>query len=106
MRKTIRYYLTPKGKAPFVQWIKRFKDHTTRLRIERRIERLELGNYWDCEPVGEGVFELKLNFGPGYRVYFAEEGDTIIVLLYGGNKSTQSKDIQTAKEHWRELRGR
>ena len=105
MEKELRYYKKANGQEPLVEWLNKFKDHVVRSRIERRIERLEIGNYGDCEPVGEGVFEVKLHFGPGYRVYFAEVGKTIILLLCGGNKSTQVKDIETAKKYWRDLKG-
>ena len=71
-----------------------------------RLDRLEKGNFGDCKPVGEGVLELRLDFGPGYRVYFAEESATIVLLLIGGDKSTQIKDIRTAKTHWQEYRKR
>jgi putative addiction module killer protein len=64
------------------------------------MDRLEKGNFGNCKPVGEGVLELKINFGPGYRLYFAEDGPNIIVLLIGGDKSTQSKDIKSAQNYW------
>ena len=79
MKKILRYYLTPNEKAPFAEWLKKVKDHTMRSRIERRLERVELGNYGDCEPVGEGVFELRLHFGSGYRVYFGEHDETMVL---------------------------
>ena len=69
-----------------------------------RLDRLELGNFGDCKPVGEGVLELRLDFGPGYRVYFAEDGPIIVLLLIGGDKNTQTKDIKTAKAYWQEHR--
>jgi putative addiction module killer protein len=90
-QKQIRYYIASNGKSPFAGWLDKFKDHITRSRIERRIERMASGNYGDREPVGNGVYELRLNFGPGYRVYFAEEDDVIVILLCGGDKSTQKK---------------
>ena|SRR3990167_1599744 len=105
MKKILRYYLTAKGKSPFVTWLKKIKDHTVQARIERRLERMELNNYGDHKPVGEGVYELRLDFGPGYRVYFGEFDKTIVILLCGGDKSTQAKDIELAKQYWRELRG-
>lgn len=105
-KKELRYYKLPNGKSPFVEWITHFKDKVTRIRIERRLERMELGHYGDCEPVGEGVYELRLHFGSGYRVYFVEQGDEVLILLCGGDKSTQSEDIRLAKQFWRELRGR
>lgn len=74
-----------------------------RHRIRRRLDRVEIGNYGDYKPLGDGVYELKLHFGSGYRVYFAEYDDIIVILLCGGDKSTQSKDIEIAKTYWKEL---
>jgi putative addiction module killer protein len=73
-----------------------------RKRILARVARMQQGNFGDCEPVGDGVRELRLFFGPGYRVYFAERGDEIVVLLCGGDKNSQKNDIQQAKTYWRE----
>lgn len=74
-----------------------------RHRIRRRLDRVEIGNYGDYKPLGDGVYELKLHFGSGYRVYFAEYDEIIVILLCGGDKSTQSKDIEIAKTYWKEL---
>ena len=79
----------------FVQWLDALQDLQTRARIQARIERLAAGNPGDVEPVGEGVSELRINYGPGYRVYFKKRGRELIILLAGGNKSTQS-DIKAA----------
>jgi putative addiction module killer protein len=73
-----------------------------RKRILIRISRLQQGNYGDCEPVGEGISELRMFFGPGYRVYFGENGNDIVILLCGGDKGSQDKDIQQAKIYWEE----
>lgn len=102
----LRNYLTLNGKVPFSDWLNSLKDPVTRLRIRRRLDRLEMGNFGDCKPVGEGVSELRLAFGPGYRIYFAEQDDVIIILLCAGNKSSQKKDIKTAKQYWQELQER
>ena len=67
------------------------------------MDRVEIGNYGDYKPLGDGVYELKLHFGSGYRVYFAEDGYIIVILLCGGDKSSQSKDIEVAKAYWKEL---
>jgi len=104
--KILRNYATSTGKVPFSDWLNNLKDPSTRLRIKRRLDRLELGNLGDCEPVGEGVLELKLAFGAGYRIYFAEYGDTIIILLCAGDKASQRKDIKIAKMYWQELKER
>lgn len=104
--KILRNYVTPSGKVPFLEWINSIKDPSTRLRIRRRLDRLELGNLGDCEPVGEGVSELRLFFGSGYRIYFADQDNTLIILLCGGDKASQKKDIKTAKMYWHELKER
>ena len=80
----------------FVQWLDRLRDLQARARVQARIERLASGNPGDAEPVGEGVSELRINYGPGYRVYFRKRGRELIILLAGGDKSTQAKDIKTA----------
>lgn len=104
--KILRNYVTLSGKIPFLQWLNALKDPVTRLRIRRRLDRLELGNRGDCKPVGEGVSELRLAFGPGYRIYFAEYDAAIIILLCGGDKDSQAKDIKLAKAYWHELKER
>ena len=90
------------GKEPYTEWLKSLGDAQTRQRIIRRIQRMAAGNYGDFKSLKDGLFELRLFFGSGYRVYFAEDGDTVVVLLCGGDKSTQSKDIEAAREYWRE----
>lgn len=80
------------------------RDPTTRRRILKRLPRLEQGHYGDVKPVGEGVHELRFFFGAGYRVYFGEDGNTIVVLLCGGDKSSQRRDIQQAQACWQEYK--
>jgi len=80
----------------FGQWLDALRDSQARARVQARIERLAGGNPGDVEPVGEGVSELRINYGPGYRVYFKQRGRELIILLAGGDKSTQAKDIKTA----------
>ncbi len=81
----------------FSSWMARLRDHRARAKIAARIDRLALGNPGDVAPVGAGVSELRIQYGPGYRVYFVKRDTTSIVLLCGGDKSTQAKDIKTAK---------
>jgi putative addiction module killer protein len=100
--KTLIIYQTSDGREPFRDWITGFRDKPTRARIERRLEKLEQGQYGDYKSVGEGVFELRYFFGAGYRVYFAEDGDTVVLLLCGGDKSTQRKDIARAQQYWKD----
>ena len=80
----------------FGEWLDGLRDIQARARVQARIERLAAGNPGDVEPVGEGVSELRINYGPGYRVYFKQRGLELIILLAGGEKSTQAKDIKTA----------
>jgi putative addiction module killer protein len=87
----------------FAAWIDGLKDIHARARVQVRIERLIAGNPGDVEPVGEGVSELRIHYGPGYRVYFKKQGDDLVILLAGGVKATQSSDIKTALRLAREL---
>ena len=87
----------------FDDWFASLKDMQAIRRVQARIDRAEDGNFGDCEPVGEGVSEMRIHYGPGYRVYFVKRGMEIVILLAGGNKSTQSKDIKTALEIARQL---
>ncbi len=87
----------------FDDWFSSLRDKVAEKRIQARIRRAELGNFGDCEPVGEGVSEMRIHCGPGYRVYFVQRGMEIVILLAGGDKSTQSKDIKTALEIARQL---
>jgi putative addiction module killer protein len=87
----------------FSKWLRGLRDLQARARIQTRIDRLQLGLTGDVKPVGEGVSELRINYGPGYRVYFVKQGRTLIILLAGGDKRTQSADIKTALKLAREL---
>jgi putative addiction module killer protein len=87
----------------YVQWFAKLRDRQARARIDVRIRRLSLGNPGDVRPVGEGVSELVIDYGPGYRVYYVQRGSTVIVLLAGGDKSTQSRDIRIALKMARQV---
>jgi len=87
----------------YSRWFRRLRDRQARARINVRIRRLSLGNPADVKPVGEGVSELRIDYGPGYRVYFVQRGQTLVVLLAGGDKQTQGRDIRTALELAREF---
>ena len=100
--KTIRLYEDANGIRPYADWIRELRDALGRRRILRRVQRLEQGNYGDYEALGDGVYELRLFFGPGYRVYFAEQDKNSLLLLCGGTKATQKKDIERAKAFWKE----
>ncbi len=90
-KKIIEIYADQNGFEPFVDWLEKLKDVVGRKRIIARTKRLEQGNYGDCKSLGEGVFELKMKFGPGYRVYFAEKSDVLVLLLCGGGKGSQGR---------------
>ncbi len=100
--KEIRNYLTAEGRSPFQEWLDSLRDIKARVRIEKRLERVALGNLGNYRSVAEGVCELKIDYGSGYRVYFGQVGLTIVLLLCGGDKSTQEQDIIKAKEYWRD----
>jgi len=96
----IRGYTTAEGRVPFTEWLDALRDRNVRVRIKSRLERVEEGNLGDFKSVGQGVFELRINYGPGYRVYFGQVGLTIVVILIAGDKSTQEQDIRQAIEYW------
>jgi putative addiction module killer protein len=102
----IQTYETLEDRSPFEEWLDTMRDSQGKAKIKARLQRLALGNLGDCKSVGEGVSELRIDFGPGYRVYFAEKGSTIVLLLCGGDKSTQERDIRKAKAYWTEYRSR
>ncbi len=94
------------GRVPFEEWLNALDDQQAVARILARLARVRLGNLGDCKPVGEGVSELRVGYGPGYRVYFGQQGQTLVVLLCGGDKRTQDRDIRLAKQYWREFKQR
>ena len=89
--------LTIRETNDFADWLKRLRDERARARIAQRIDRLARGNPGDVAPVGEGISELRINYGPGYRVYFVQRSEVLVILLCGGDKRSQTKDIATAK---------
>ena len=102
----VEYYQTKAGKPPFKQWLDGLSDRIGRARIDARITRLQAGQFGKCKPVGDGVYELKDNFGPGYRIYYARDGQEIVLLLCGGDKNDQQTDIQAAKDYWADYQSR
>ena len=99
-------YRGPDGKALFSTWILGLKDLKARARILARLDQVEEGNLGETETVGEGVVELVIHVGPGYRVYIGQYGLTLVVILSGGDKSTQDKDIKQARERWKAWKGK
>jgi putative addiction module killer protein len=102
--KAVIVYQNARGNEPFTEWLHGLRDQKGRRSILTRVGRLEQGLFGDCRSVGEGVSELRIFFGPGYRIYFGEEADCIVVLLCGGDKSSQERDIQAAKAYWKEYK--
>ncbi len=101
----IRYYLAPDGRSPFEHWFSSL-DPAAAAKVTVAIARLEQGNLSNVKGVGEGVLEYRINFGPGYRVYFGRDGETLVILLTGGTKKRQQRDITTALELWADYRRR
>ena len=102
----IRHYLTEDDKDIYLNWLRKVRDTVARIAIDRRINRIELGNFGDHEPCRDGVWELRIDVGAGYRVYYAISGKEIILLLCGGDKRTQVADIKRACEYWADWKRR
>ena len=98
----LRYYQTPGWRVPFRDWWDALNDPLAVSAIRERLDRLRRGLFGDCEPVGEGVLEFRIDLGPGYRGYFYRSGQTVMLLLCGGDKSTQGRDIARAKAYRRD----
>ncbi|MCC8373832.1 MULTISPECIES: type II toxin-antitoxin system RelE/ParE family toxin [Photorhabdus] len=94
------------GRDVFEEWREQVRDTKAQIAIDRRIMRMELGNFGDHKPLSEGVWELRIDIGPGYRVYYAKSGLTVVLLLCGGDKRKQNADIAKACEYWREWKSR
>ena len=99
-------YQTAKGDEPLSEWLQSLRDKQAQAKVRIRIKRLEAGNFGDCDPVGEGVHELREHIGAGYRVYFGRHGLKVVILLCGGSKKSQASDIKTAKEYWADWKRR
>jgi putative addiction module killer protein len=102
----LRHYVNLEGHDLFVQWLEALKDRHAQARIAVRLTRLENGNFGDCKPVGSGIWELRVDWGPGYRVYYAIEGKHVVLLCEGGDKRTQTADIARAIARWDEWQTR
>ncbi len=98
--KKIVHYMASDGKSVFQGWFRKLRDGTAKFKITRRLTQAKRGNFGDTKPVGQGVHEMRIDYGPGYRVYYANDGDMIIVLLCGGDKSTQNEDPKRAENYW------
>jgi putative addiction module killer protein len=102
----IRRYRTASGKEPFGDWLSRLRDRQAKARVLVRIDRLESGNFGDSKALRSGVHELRIDWGPGYRVYFGRDGNLLVILLVGGDKRTQAADINRAIEYWQDYKRR
>jgi putative addiction module killer protein len=99
----LRYFRNADGQAPFADWFAR-QDPVASFRVTRALTRLEQGNSSNVKSVGEAVLELRIDFGPGYRIYFGRDGDSLVILLIGGTKVRQQRDIETAQRYWRDYK--
>ncbi len=102
----IRHYLTPDGRDVFLDWLRQVRDPVAKVQIVKRVNRVEQGNFGDHRFCRDGVWELRIDTGAGYRVYYARAGMQIIVLLAGGDKRTQDADIDLATRHWQDWQRR
>ncbi len=102
----IEFYENTSGKFPFLEWFEKIKSKETRAKIKVKLDRVILGNFGNFKSLGQGVFELKIDYGPGYRLYFGRKSSQLVLLLCGGDKSSQKKDIQKAQEYWSDYRKR
>lgn len=102
----VRHYLTREAQNPILDWLRELRDTQAKVAIVRRLNRLEQGNFGDFKPLREGVHELRIDVGPGYRVYYARSGKAVILLLCGGAKRTQDRDIERACAYWRDWQSR
>lgn len=105
LERAVRYYVKASGACPFAEWRDKISDKRAKAAIDARIARLRSGNFSDSKPIGGSASESRIDFGPGYRIYYGVDGHGLILLL-GGTKSSQSKDIENAKEFWRDYKER
>ena len=101
----IREYITPEGISPFGEWLSNLRDRKAKAKVLTRLDRVAAGNFGDHKYLREGVYELRFTYGKGIRIYYGKEKDTIILLLLGGDKSTQNQNVKKAIEYWHEHTG-
>lgn len=102
----VQDYLNPEGADPYAQWLAGLADRQAKARVLVRVLRMAAGNFGDCKPLQGGVWEFRIDYGPGYRVYYAQAGKRLILLLAGGDKRRQQADIATAIERWNDWQHR
>ncbi len=103
---TVRHYITEDEHDPFQEWLKKLRDPIAKGQVVKRVGRIEAGNFGDHKPCREGVWELRIDQGPGYRVYYAMAGEVVVLLLCGGDKGTQDADIERAIGFWKDWQRR
>ena len=106
MTKEILLFKRPDGKIPFEEWLGSLSNQKAKDIVRSRLARIRVGLLGDTRSVGQGVCEFRITFGPGYRIYFGQQGQELVILLCGGDKSTQVKDIQKAQDYWADYRRR
>ena len=106
MINTINEYTDEIGRSLYAQWLKSIKDPKIKARIILQVDKMELGLFGDSQPIGNGLSELRIHYGAGYRVYYGKQGQFRYLLLLGGNKSTQTRDIRLAKDYWKDYEQR
>lgn len=99
-------YVDERGRSPYAEWLATLRDKRAIARIIMQVDRMELGLFGDSKPIGDSLSELRIHYGPGYRIYYGKEDQNIYLLLCGGDKSTQAKDIERAKEYWQDHKRR
>ena len=102
----VREYADPRGRRPFAVWLSGLRDVHAKARIIKRLARVQAGLLGDCKALGDGVIELREDHGPGYRIYAGRHGRSVIVLLAGGDKQSQQRDIEHAKNYWKDWKDR
>jgi putative addiction module killer protein len=103
---SILHYRTIEGRFPYREWVESIADNAARAAVLARVDRLTFGTFGDWKAVGEGVCELRIHLGAGYRVYFGRDGKTVVILLCGGEKRSQDTDIRRAKRYWKDYEAR
>jgi putative addiction module killer protein len=100
----VEFYQDRNGKEPFSAWFEGIRDSKTRRKIISRFKKVEQGNYGDVKPIGKGLSELRFSGGPGYRIYFGADAGNVVIILCGGDKNSQSQDIEDVKDYWRDYK--
>lgn len=104
--KKVENYVTPGGVDVFHEWVNSLKDRRAQVLVDKTIAKIRLGNLGDHKSAGEGVQEIRLDYGPGYRIYLGEYGNTLVILLCGGTKKRQQQAIELAKKYWKDWKER